>query len=480
MAGSYTCSCNRSYELAEDDHGCTCLEGTLDNDGDPDTPCIVPECSDSSDCAETTCQVASCVNSLCQFEMAPDNTECNDDLPCTVNDSCQNGTCGNGPVTCFEDDVPWPLCGLILDDPPVDWVETDGCPSARWGPDYTDGIIGSTFAPRQLPSDGLRYDLHRGLDIDAPIGSPLFALADGVVTRCGVEPGHTDPVIAVRHYRPGETTCSNGNGCYFAYYLHVTDCIIDKEGAPNVVKGQLLGHSGEASTSGHDHLHFEIRNAGVDDPTSAWLRDAIHPLNVLPYHDSGADNLEVEIVSVDAQDPMHPVVTVGLTIAQTIEWDFNRVEVAVWDRSSTTGARVAQPGVIGTGVNIEAGGYNVHPPFFDIERWNRQYTHKSSTAFPWSIFGTGGAHECPFHADHPDSTDSDIHLDAQDPSDSMLGLFNGLQIAPPHTNSSSTEYTAEFRFDELVGVADAADLCVRARAIDIKGSKTPWEESNCD
>lgn len=72
-------------------------------------------------------------------------------------------------------------------------------PAERFGdPAFHDGPISSTFGPRQLPSDTFRYDFHRGIDLPAEVGTPIFAVE---VIKAGVRPGFDDPVIEIRHFR---------------------------------------------------------------------------------------------------------------------------------------------------------------------------------------------------------------------------------------------------------------------------------------
>ena len=104
----------------------------------------------------------------------------------------------------------WPLCGRISENSPAGWVASDGCPPVRWGNfDYTDLPLASPFGPRPLASENDRYDFHRGIDIATDEGTPVFAIADGVVKIAGDHSSYSDPLVQIRHYRPGYSACQD-------------------------------------------------------------------------------------------------------------------------------------------------------------------------------------------------------------------------------------------------------------------------------
>ncbi len=375
----------------------------------------------------------------------------------------------------FDPSPAWPLCGRITENPPSGWTEEDGCPADRFGnAAYTDGPISSTYGPRPLVSEGYRYDFHRGLDLGTPIGTPVFAVADGEVRIAGPHSSYEDPLVQLRHFRPGAASCSAGDGCYHTNYMHMSGWVVAV--GEQVVKGQLIGYSGE-SASGFDHLHFEVRDApGAHDIYSNWSRDAIHPLTFLPHPESsGASNMSVAITDVDVSSPSNPKPTVQIEMPSGDELDLARVEVEVYRKQRRKGFQyVAQPGDTPTGTTPEGTGYLVNPSSFDLVQWNRMYSYKNSSGFPWSSFQCGGAYESPYCSELPSSYDANVHMDAASPSDDMVGQFNGVTIWPTHHNASSTTYRITVRFDELVGVSNVNEMCVRARALDAVGTATGW------
>ncbi len=372
----------------------------------------------------------------------------------------------------------WPLCGRITENPPAGWVESDGCPSTRWGSSaYSDEPISDTFGPRLL---GTAHDFHRGLDIDTPWDTPVFAMAAGEVKK--ISSGSTNITLTLRHWPAGYTKCGAAGGCYHTRYVHLSSVVSGLEKGDEVDKGQLIGYTGASSATATPHLHFEVRDAPSQDPYSYWQRDCIHPLAVLPYADAGAANMSLD-VAVDDTSPTNPLVTVEVSMPVEVELDLNRVEVTVYENTAGL-VEVAQTAHVTTGTTPETTPYDVDPPWFDMQVWNRQYTYKdssSSSSIPYSDFETGGAYESPYASDpgFPTGYDAGYHLDAATASDPSIGDFNGALIAPENLTSSSTHYVVAFAFTELAGPSDADDLCVEATATDVLGNSTSTLAGNC-
>jgi murein DD-endopeptidase MepM/ murein hydrolase activator NlpD len=347
----------------------------------------------------------------------------------------------------FDQTPTWPLCGRISENPPPDWRSTDDCPSERWGnADYTDLPLSSTFGPRQKVSADSRYDYHRGIDIPTPVGTPVFAIADGIVIIAGEHRSYSNPLIQLRHYRPGYPSCKNV-GCYYSNYMHLDNWTVSVDQA--VSKGELIGYTGEAA-SDFTHLHFEIRNPPSFDSYSSWQGDAIHPLQVLPYSDSSVPTITFD--SVDTSIRKSPVVQVTVTTPRV---DVTGIELVIYKKKKKAYKLVKQ-----RGNRADANGYNVNPSWFDMDVWNFQYSHKNNSRFPWESFGAGGDNECPYHDDHGATYNANVHLDVQAPDDSRVGLFNGVRIAPAIYNKNTSDYSLTLTFNELKGPAKCIEAYV--------------------
>ena len=91
------------------------------------------------------------------------------------------------------------------------------------------------------------YRHHKGLDIAAPYGTPIYAAASGTVTETGTGwNGGYGNAVKISH--------DDGN---VTYYAHMSSIAINY--GDYVVKGQLIGYVGSTGSSTGNHLHFEVR-----------------------------------------------------------------------------------------------------------------------------------------------------------------------------------------------------------------------------
>lgn len=125
-------------------------------------------------------------------------------------------------------------------------------------------IPGILISPLQVagellaPFDQSREDYsHQGVDIRADLGTPIFAIADGVITKAapdskGVENGGGNMIFL-----------DLGNGIE-GRYMHLGAYGV-KTG-DTVKAGQVIGFTGNTGDSTTPHLHFEYRihNEPVD------------------------------------------------------------------------------------------------------------------------------------------------------------------------------------------------------------------------
>ncbi len=108
----------------------------------------------------------------------------------------------------------------------------------------TFGYINSYFGERLSPVTGHKQ-MHKGVDIAAPIGTKVFATADGVVGYSGHR-GNYGKLISINH------------GLNFmTRYAHLSKRHVKK--GDKVKRGDVIGTVGKTGRTTGAHLHYEVR-----------------------------------------------------------------------------------------------------------------------------------------------------------------------------------------------------------------------------
>lgn len=110
-----------------------------------------------------------------------------------------------------------------------------------------DGRLFSYFGKRTDPFSG-EGAIHRGVDIDAPPGTPVRATADGIVVY--VDWMSTFGRLVV---------IDHGNGLQ-TYYAHLSSFGVVP--GQEVRQGSTIGAVGSSGRAAGPHLHYEVRNHG--------------------------------------------------------------------------------------------------------------------------------------------------------------------------------------------------------------------------
>ena len=147
------------------------------------------------------------------------------------------------------------------------------------------------------------YENHNGCDMACPIGTPVYAVADGTVTTA------MDRGCLGSHRSGGTPQCSRGSSCdawknngnngSFGNYIYITHAngVVTRychlrtgfaiSSGQSVSQGQLIGYSGAAGNTTGPHLHFEFRvNGTAKNPADYLTRTN----NVIPNDFPGAED----------------------------------------------------------------------------------------------------------------------------------------------------------------------------------------------
>ncbi|MDQ4087631.1 MAG: M23 family metallopeptidase [Pseudomonadota bacterium] len=106
----------------------------------------------------------------------------------------------------------------------------------------------SGYGVRSDPFQG-RSAMHAGIDLSGPVGTPIHATADGVVTTAGWNSGGYGNLVKISHGRGIETR-----------YAHLAS--IGVRAGQQVKRGQVIGRMGSTGRSTGSHLHYEVRIDG--------------------------------------------------------------------------------------------------------------------------------------------------------------------------------------------------------------------------
>ncbi|MTW22238.1 peptidoglycan DD-metalloendopeptidase family protein [Allochromatium palmeri] len=159
--------------------------------------------------------------------------------------------------------------------PPISAITRVWAPAPVAGPDVVLSAplqdperypVTSAFSPeRRHPVTG-RLQAHRGVDLATPMGTPLFAPADGLA-RTGYQEHGAGHFIALYHGPEGDP------GKVETKFFHLSGILV--EPGQRVRQGDLIGYTGDSGLGTGPHLHYEVWRDGraVDprtDPLTRW------------------------------------------------------------------------------------------------------------------------------------------------------------------------------------------------------------------
>jgi murein DD-endopeptidase MepM/ murein hydrolase activator NlpD len=124
------------------------------------------------------------------------------------------------------------------------------------------GPIRSSFGQREDPVTGNgEGEFHTGVDISAPMGTPIRATADGTVRSAEMESGYGREVIIDHGH--GMETC----------YAHMSGFTV--MAGETVVRGQVIGYVGMSGRTTGAHLHYEVRIRNTPVNPHKYLRETL-------------------------------------------------------------------------------------------------------------------------------------------------------------------------------------------------------------
>ena len=105
--------------------------------------------------------------------------------------------------------------------------------------------LSSPFGMRKHPIDGFNK-MHKGTDFAAPMGTPIMASGNGVITRARWCGGGGN-CIKIKH-----------NSTYETIYAHMKNFARGIKEGVRVKQGRIIGYVGSTGKSTGPHLHYEV------------------------------------------------------------------------------------------------------------------------------------------------------------------------------------------------------------------------------
>jgi len=126
------------------------------------------------------------------------------------------------------------------------------------------GCLSSGFGPRGR-------SVHKGIDISAPTGTPIYSGARGVVAEVQWRNGFGNQIVI-----------DHGWGLY-TRYAHMNDFADGVRVGAAVDAGALIGFVGTSGNASGPHLHYEVLTGNIGNPRGSIGLQAIDPFSMPPY-----------------------------------------------------------------------------------------------------------------------------------------------------------------------------------------------------
>jgi Peptidase family M23 len=192
--------------------------------------------------------------------------------------------------------------------------------------------MNTSFGPR---IDANRWDFHDGIDLPARLGTPVYAMAGGLVHRAGpadkTGPGQG---FGSRHVLLQVLDPTDGKDDLFLVHLHLDAIAEGVIAGAQVNQCDLIGTVGQEDAS-YPHLHFEFRKGGPEQSRS------VHPLNYLPYFNmANFTQLHLDKCNFYRDDGNKRAVRLRFAVRNRKEGDLQGVRVELRDGISARELRI--------------------------------------------------------------------------------------------------------------------------------------------
>jgi len=139
----------------------------------------------------------------------------------------------------------------------LSWYDAGYCPNSPPGWGWSGSLSWPVYGG-QVDQSRIFTPWHPAIDIDAPVGTPVYASATGVAIWAGYNTWGYGNLVILDH----------GNG-WQTLYSHLADVHVGC--GQSAAKGETIGTVGETGQASCPHLHFELRRHGYNYNPLNWL-----------------------------------------------------------------------------------------------------------------------------------------------------------------------------------------------------------------
>lgn len=136
-------------------------------------------------------------------------------------------------------------------------VDTGWCGGVADGSGWSDSLIWPINNPVIHENRGFRPG-HHGIDLDAPLGTSIYASATGQVVWAGYTRWGGGNMVVLAHGNTWQT-----------HYAHMDDIFVSC--GQIVTQGTIIGTIGQTGSSSFPHVHLELRYGGFAYDPTEWL-----------------------------------------------------------------------------------------------------------------------------------------------------------------------------------------------------------------
>ena len=174
---------------------------------------------------------------------------------------------------------------------------------------------------------------HDGTDIRAPMQTPVFSIAHGIVVKVVNDDNNKYVVVEHRNVK-----YKNATGKYYSSYLHLDSVAVN---AGDIIsKGTILGKVGLSGITTTPHLHLQIDND--EAPFQPYWPFTFDDANAagMSFFDGVSNGLNQNLIDIYSVDPMdfieHAVAVDGRDIATSISTTHTEVSQVVHEQTPVT------------------------------------------------------------------------------------------------------------------------------------------------